>query len=289
MTDVIQVILNGLNAASLYALVAVGVTLVFGLTGIVNFAQGQLLMLGGLVTWAVNHRGMNFFIALAAGVGVMAAGGIVLERGLFRFTLQRPITGFIVSLGLIPALEVVALKTWGTDAKGVVPPLTGVWNIGGVYVLQQPLLTILIAALVIIFFFAVLKTTHMGRSLRAAAQDRDMTALVGVNTRRLILITFMLGSAVAGLAGGLLVALYPVDPYIGGIFIFKAFAVALIGGLGSVNGAVLAALVVGLAESFLARYVASVWTDAYVLVLMIMILMVRPSGIFSGTEGSSVT
>jgi branched-chain amino acid transport system permease protein len=289
VTDVVQVVLNGLNGAALYALLAVGVTLVFGLTGVVNFAQGQLMMLGGFVTWSAADAGANYFVALGAGVAAMGLGGFVLERGLFRFTLQRPITGFIVSLGLIPVIEVVALKTWGADARSVIPPLDGVWVVSNVFILQQRMMTIAVAALVVAVFFVLLKTTHVGRALRAGAQDREMTALMGVNTRQLVLVTFVVGSAIAGLAGGLLVAQYPVDPYIGGIFIFKAFAVALIGGLGSVNGAVIAALIVGLAEAFLARYVASVWTDAYVLLLMVLILMVRPSGIIKGTEGSAVT
>jgi len=190
---------------------------------------------------------------------------------------------------LIPVLEIVAVDLWDTDPKSVLPPFTSVIEIGEVFILTQRLAVIVIAAAVMAALFVVLQRSHVGRALRASAQDREMTALLGVDTRRLIIVTFAIGSAVTGLAGALLISLFPVTPYVGGLFIFKAFAVALIGGLGSVTGAVIAAVCVGLAESFLARYVSSGWTDAYVLVLMIVILLLRPTGIVRGTEGSAVT
>jgi branched-chain amino acid transport system permease protein len=289
VNDFIQVVFNGLSAGAIYALVAVGVTLVFGLTGVVNFAQGQLLMLGAYATYAVSAAGAGFALALLAGVVSMGALGLALERGLFQFTLKQPITGFIVSLGLIPLLQEVGLELWGGDPKSVVPPITAVWEVGDVFIVGQRALIVAVTGLVLAGLYWGLRSTHVGRSLRACAQDREMTQLMGVNTSRLITLTFIIGSAGAGLAGALLVTVNPITPDVGGLYIFKGFAVALIGGLGSVSGALAAALAVGLAESALAFYVSSGWVDAYVLLIMLAILLVRPTGIVRGTEGAAVT
>jgi branched-chain amino acid transport system permease protein len=289
MADLIQVVFDGLSVASFYALVAIGVTLIFGLTGIVNFAQGQLLMLGAFVTWGVAEAGVNFFVALLAGAVAMGALGAALELGLFRQTLRRPITGFIVSLGLIPIFEVVAVKIWGTDTHSLFPPLTETWTVGGAFFPSQRVFVILVTAAVIAALFAVLRFTHTGRSLRATSEDREMARLLGVRVPGLVLLTFVVGSAIAGLAGGLVVSTLPITPYTGANYVFLGFAVALLGGLGSVNGAVLAALILGIGESFVARYLSSSAADAYILTLMIAILLARPQGLLRGTGGSSVT
>ena len=288
MTEIAQLGFNAMSVAALYALVAVGVTLIFGLTGIVNFAHGQLLMLGAFVTYALTSRQVGFYWAIGAAFVSMAAVGLALERGLFRFTLREPITGFIVSLGLIPVFEVIAIRIWGTDAKSVFPPLTGSWETGGVFLPIQRVFIIGLTAAVMGGLFAFLKYTHTGRSLRAAAEDREMAAILGVNVRTLIGATFALGSALAGLAGALVVSALPVTPYTGGDFVFFGFAVALIGGLGSPLGAVLAAVALALAQTFFARYISPAGSDGYVYIVMIFLLLLRPQGLVRGTEGSRV-
>jgi branched-chain amino acid transport system permease protein len=288
MTDVTQVTLDGLTNVSLYALVAVGVTLVFGLTGIVNFAQGQLVMLGAFVTWGALDIGVPFYLALVGGLATIGIAGAVLYVGLFQHTLRRPISGFIVSLGLLPIIDVIVVKSWGTEPHNAFPPLRDVWQVGGVTIVEQRLFVVGVTIAVLAALFAFIRLTHTGRALRACAEDREMTMLFGVDVRRLYLIAFIIGCAVAGLAGALILSLFPITPSIGNDYVFKGFAVALIGGLGSVSGAVIAATILGLSEAFLTRHVSGSWTEAYVLILMIVILLVRPLGIVRGSTGSSV-
>jgi branched-chain amino acid transport system permease protein len=288
MASVLQLLFDALSRASLYALLAMGVTLIFGLTGIVNFAQGQLLMLGGYVTWEVDHHGVNFYLSIVAGIAAMGAFGAALHLGLFRHTLRRPITGFIVSLGLISALDATGVALWGTDPKSVFPPLINSWTVGGAVFPSQRVFVIGVTVVVVVSLFAVLRFTHWGRGLRAAAESREMASVFGVPVRRVVLGTFVLGSALAGLAGAMVVSLVPITPYVGEDYIFFGFAIALLGGLGNVFGAVLAALLVALAQATVERYLSATWVDGYVLTLMIVILLVAPRGLTRGTGGSSV-
>jgi branched-chain amino acid transport system permease protein len=288
MATLIQLVFDGLSSASIYVLLAVGVTLIFGLTGIVNFAQGQLLMLGAYVTWAVDQTGLSFYLCLLAGVAAMGLFGAALELGLFRRTIRNPITGFIVSLGLISALDALGVGIWGTDPQSVFPPLESSLNVGGAVLPSQQVFVLVVTAVVVAALFAVLRYTHWGRALRAASESREMVSVLGIPVGRLVLAAFVVGSALAGLAGGFVVSLVPVTPYLGENYIFLAFAVALIGGLGNVTGAVVAGVLVGLAQALVTRYLSLTWVDGYVLALMIVVLLIRPTGLMRGTEGSRV-
>ena len=277
----IQQILNGLSIASVITLIAVGVTLIFGLTGIINFAHGEFLMVGGIVTWLAVSAGLGF--PLAAVLAILAVGlmGYVLERGIFRFTLERPTNGFIVSLGLIVVLQHVVVLFW----KSIPRPLTTVWEVGGVRIASVRVMVILIAIAVVALSFMMITASRYGRALRASVEDRDTAALMGIPVRRYITGVFALGSALAGLGGALLIALFPITPFTGGTMVMKGFAVALIGGLGNIYGAVAAGLILGVVEGFSAGYGFSQWTDAYSFVLMILVLLFRPHGLFGGTSG----
>lgn len=281
----IQQILNGLSIASVITLIAVGVTLIFGLTGIINFAHGEFLMIGSIVTWLAVSHGMPFAVALALAVVAVALMGFLLERGLFRFTLERPTNGFIVSLGLIVLLQHVVILFWDPNQKSIPRPLTTVWEIGGVRVASVRLMVILVTIAVVTATFLMVSRSRYGRALRASVEDRDTAALMGIPVRRYITGVFVLGSALAGLGGALLIALFPITPFTGGTMVMKGFAVALIGGLGSLTGAVAAGLILGIVEGFSAGYGFSQWTDAYSFALMILVLLFRPHGLFGGTAG----
>lgn len=281
----IQQILNGLSIASVITLIAVGVTLIFGLTGIINFAHGEFLMIGSIVTWLAVSHGLPFPVALALAVVAVALMGFLLERGLFRFTLERPTNGFIVSLGLIVLLQHVVILFWDPNQKSIPRPLTTVWEIGGVRVASVRLMVILVTIAVVTATFLMVSRSRYGRALRASVEDRDTAALMGIPVRRYITGVFVLGSALAGLGGALLIALFPITPFTGGTMVMKGFAVALIGGLGSLTGAVAAGLILGIVEGFSAGYGFSQWTDAYSFALMILVLLFRPHGLFGGTAG----
>ena len=281
----IQQILNGLSIASVITLIAVGVTLIFGLTGIINFAHGEFLMVGGVVTWLAVSHGLGFPLALALAVFAVAALGFILERGIFRFTLERPTNGFIVSLGIIVVLQHLVVLFWDPNQKSIPRPLNTVWDIGGVRVASIRVMVIVVAIAVVAATIVMITRSRYGRALRASVEDRDTAALMGIPVRSYITGVFVLGSALAGLGGALLIALFPITPFTGGTMVMKGFAVALIGGLGNVSGAVAAGLILGIVEGFSAGYGYSQWTDAYSFALMIGVLLFRPHGLFGGTSG----
>ena len=289
MDILLQQILNGLSIASVITLIAVGVTLIFGLTGIINFAHGEFLMVGSIVTWLAVGAGWGFPLALATGITTVALLGLVLERGLFRFTLDRPTNGFIVSLGLIVVLQHIVILFWNANQKSIPRPLNAIWDVGGVRIAAVRVMVIAVTAAVVALTFVMITRSRYGRALRASVEDRDTAALMGIPVRRYVTGVFVFGSALAGLGGALLIALFPITPFTGGTIVMKGFAVALIGGLGNLTGAVVAGLILGLVEGFSAGYGLSEWTDAYSFALMIIVLLVRPHGLFGGTSGPRVT
>lgn len=284
----IQQILNSLSIASVIILIAVGITLIFGLTGIINFAHGELLMIGGITTWVFVHNGFSFLIALAAAIVVVGLIGFLLERGIFRFTLDNPMNGFIVSLGLIVVLQHVVVLLFDPNQKAIPRPLTTVWDVGDIRVAATRIMVIAVTAIVVALTFYVIARTRYGRALRASVADRETAYLMGIPVRRYVSAVFVVGSMLAGLGGAMLIALFPITPFTGSTIVIKGFAVALIGGLGNPGGAVVAGVVLGLVEGFSAGYGFSEWTDAYSFALMILILLVRPHGLLGGTEGPRV-
>jgi branched-chain amino acid transport system permease protein len=281
----IQQILNSLSIASVITLIAVGVTLIFGLTGIINFAHGEFLMVGSVVTWLAVGNGASFPLALVLSVSAVALMGYVLERGIFRFTLERPTNGFIVSLGLIVVLQHIVILFFDPNQKSIPRPLAAIWEFGGVRIASVRVLVILITVAVVAATYMMVTGSRYGRALRASVEDRDTAALMGIPVRRYITGVFILGSALAGLGGTLLIALFPITPFTGGTMVMKGFAVALIGGLGNLGGAVAAGVILGIVEGFSAGYGYSEWTDAYSFGLMILVLLFRPQGLFGGTSG----
>lgn len=280
LTEFFQQLFNGLMISGVYALVALGITVIFGLTGIVKFSVGELLTLGAFLTFAFWEGGATFFLAVP--LAAIAVGGfaLLLERGAFRFTLDQPINGFIVSLGLILVLQNVIIEVWTTDPRALQPPFTQVWEVGGVRMAVQRWFVVWVAVGLIAALFLVLRYTKYGRAMRACAEDRDAAALMGIPVSLVIAGTFALGGALAATAGGLLAALFAINPFLGSQYLLKGFAVALVGGLGNIEGAVIAAVLVGMTETMAVAYLAGEWRDAYTFGLMILILLWRPTGLF---------
>ncbi len=289
MDILIQQTLNGLSIASVITLIAVGVTLIFGLTGIINFAHGEFLMVGSIVTWLAVSNGVPFAFALMLAVTAVALMGWALERGIFRWTLERPTNGFIVSLGLTVVLQHVVIFLFNANQKSIPRPLDVVWDVGGVRIASVRLMVIAVTVAVVAACYMMITRSRYGRALRASVEDRDTAALMGIPVRRYITGVFILGSALAGLGGALLIALFPITPFTGGTMVMKGFAVALIGGLGNLSGAVVAGLILGIVEGFSAGYGLSQWTDAYSFGLMILVLLFRPHGLFGGTSGPKMS
>jgi len=262
-------------------LVALGITVIFGLTGIVKFSIGELITLGAFLTFALwdNNR-LPFLLAVPAAALAVGALTLLLERVAFRHTLNTPINGFIVSLGLILVLQNSILEIWGGDARAIPPLVTKIWVVGGVHMPVHTWIVIWITMGLIAALLVTLRTTKYGRAMRACAEDRDAAALMGIPVDWVIAGTFALGGALAATAGGLLGSTNVINLYLGPSYLLKGFAVALVGGLGNIEGAVIAAILVGTTETMASGYLQPEWRDGYTFALMILILLIRPTGLF---------
>lgn len=285
MQILIQQLVNSLSVASVTILIGIGITLIFGLAGIVNFAHGEFLMVGGMVTWFLVSAGMNFFVALFGAMLVVGALGFVVERGLFRFTLDRPMNGFIMSIGLSVILQHVVIRMFNEVQKTIPDPVGQVWVIGGVNIIAMRAIVVAITAIVVAVTYFGISRSRYGIALRASIADQDTAALMGIPVRKYVTGVFIYGSLLAGLGGALMIALFPITPFTGSVVIIRGFAVSLIGGLGNVGGAVVGGLLLGLVDGLSAGYGSPEWTDAYSLVLMIGVLIIRPQGLLGGTLG----
>jgi branched-chain amino acid transport system permease protein len=287
-TEFFQQLFNALRISGVYALIAVGITVIFGLTGIVKFSIGELLTMGAFLTFAFWDNGVTYLLAVpfaALSIGLLA---LMLERVAFRHTLENPINGFIVSLGLILVLQNIVIEVWGTSPRAIPPLFETIWEVGGVRMPVHDWFVIWVTVGVILALFTFLRLTKYGRAIRACAEDRDAAALMGIPVDMVIAGTFMLGGALAATSGGLLASTNVINSYLGATYLLKGFAVALVGGLGNIEGAVFAALLLGTTETMAAGYsdrwsdglIGLEWRDAYVFALMILVLLWRPSGLF---------
>lgn len=280
LTEFFQQLFNALRISGLYALIALGITVIFGLTGIVKFSIGELLTLGAFVTFMFWDHNIPFVVAVLLAALAIGAAAVLLERAAFRFTLDRPMNGFIVSLGLILVLQNMVIEIWGTSPRAITPLFTNVWDAGGVRMPVHDWFVIWLTVGLIVSLFAVLRMTKYGRAVRACAEDREAAALMGIPVNWVIVATFALGGALAATAGGLLASTQVIHAFIGATLLLKGLAVALVGGLGNIEGAVAAALLVGFTETMAAGYLATEWRDGYTFGLMILILLWRPTGLF---------
>ena len=285
MQTFIQQLINSLSVASVTILIGIGITLIFGLAGIVNFAHGEFLMVGGMVTWFLVNAGVNFFLALFGAMITVGALGFVAERGLFRFTLDRPMNGFIMSIGLSVILQHVVIRIFNEVQKTIPDPVGQVWIVGGVNIIAMRAIVVAITAIVVAVTYFGISRSRYGIALRASIADQDTAALMGIPVRKYVTGVFIYGSLLAGLGGALMIALFPITPFTGSVVIIRGFAVSLIGGLGNVGGAVVGGLLLGLVDGLSAGYGSPEWTDAYSLVLMIAVLIIRPQGLLGGTLG----
>jgi branched-chain amino acid transport system permease protein len=285
MQTFIQQLVNSLSVASVTILIGIGITLIFGLAGIVNFAHGEFLMVGGMVTWFLVNAGVNFFVALFGAMILVGALGFVAERGLFRFTLDRPMNGFIMSIGLSVILQHVVIRIFNEVQKTIPDPMGQVWVVGGVNIIAMRAIVVAITAIVVAVTYFGISRSRYGIALRASIADQDTAALMGIPVRKYVTGVFIYGSLLAGLGGALMIALFPITPFTGSVVIIRGFAVSLIGGLGNVGGAVVGGLLLGLVDGLSAGYGSPEWTDAYSLVLMIAVLIIRPQGLLGGTLG----
>lgn len=280
-----QSIINGVILGTLYLMMAIGFTLAFGVMRIVNFAHGEFYMIGAfLALIGVNWLGLPFPLALAFTIATAMLLGALIERVVFRPFRADELSGMIASLGLAMILQHVALILFGPDPQSFPSLVSGVYRFGELIIPKSRALTLGVGVVILLMFYLFLMHTRMGRALRALVQDQEVAAIYGVRLEIMYPLGLGLGVALAAVAGGLMAPLFGVSPFIGATPLLKAFIVVILGGLGSIPGAVLAAMLLGLIESLTSSFVSASAADIVTFALVVLVLLVRPTGILGRGE-----
>lgn len=281
LVEILQQALNGLAIGAVYTLIALGLTVVFGILGIAHFAHGSVAMSGGYLTfWFGERFGLPFFAAMALAMVAGAVLGLLIERLAYRPVRDAPhINAFIIALGLTMMFEGINLLAFGADQVVIQTPYRGVFNLGGVAVAELRLQVILTTCTLIAIVAWLISRTKTGKSIRAVAQNRPAAVLMGVNVNQVSAVVFSVSSALGAAAGALVGALLAIAPGVGEGLAVKGFAVLILGGLGSVPGAIVGGLVLGVSESLAAGFISSAYKDVIAFAVMIVVLLLRPEGL----------
>jgi branched-chain amino acid transport system permease protein len=282
----LQQLINGLTTGSAYALIALGYTMIYGILGLINFAQGEIYMCGAFVTvLLLATGGVPFMAAVAAGLMAAAILGLILERVAFRpLRGAHPLVPLISAIGASIFLQSLALLLFGPNNR----PFPVQFTFSTVALAGIPVSTLQVAILGAgLGFMGLLvgfvRYTTYGKAIVACALDRDTARLMGINVDRMVSLTFIVGSALSG-AGGIMMAIYynATYPTMGFLPGLKAFSAAVLGGVGNIPGAILGGLLLGVAESLGAAYISSGYKDAIAFIILILVLLIRPHGILKG-------
>ena len=279
-------ITNGLVIGIIYALTALGVSLVVGIMNVVNFAHGEFYILAGYFSYLFAHTmGLNPLVAMVLAVGAVFVFGVVVEYTLIRPTYGDDLYSLILTFILSIVLQSAYLLIFGPYPNKPPNWVKGASDVFGLFMYGNQRLAALFAGLAVIgLFFAMLKLTWFGRMIRAASQDREMAELNGINTRRLNMLSFGLGCALAAAAGVILAPVFPVTPTAGVPVALTAFVVVVLGGMGSMPGCVVGGLVLGLVENLGAAYISTGYKHVFMFLILILVLLVRPSGLFGRAQ-----
>lgn len=283
----LQQFANGISVGLGYALVALGLTLIFGVLHVINFGHGQIVMIGALgVLLTMNFLGVPYLVALPAAILVGAAVGWLMNLIAVEPLANRPgarTDVFLATFAVGVLLQETVLSTWGR-APALVQGVPGQTVIGPLALTNQRLFVILAAIATLVAIELILRRTRFGVEMRAVAQSAFAARVVGIDIRKVSARTFILAAAVAGLGGGLLAPIMSFSPQLGEATLLKGFAIVVIAGLGSASGAVIAGVLVGITEAMLGFFLDAGVVTGLVLALMLGVLLVRPRGLFSGSK-----
>jgi branched-chain amino acid transport system permease protein len=280
----VQSVLNGLLLGGLYALIGAGMSLIFGVLRVINLAHGEMLMVGMYVTfWLFTMFGVNPYLSVLVSFPVLCILGGLVQRFLVGPILHKDApeeNQLLLTMGVGLAItEIVRILFTANYRTFSTPFATATFSVFGVSISLALLSAFTIAAAISLLLYGVLLKTDLGRSLRATAQDKDAASLYGIDGDRIYTWAFGLGSGLAGAAGSLLLPIYYLSPTIGGAFTLKAFIVTVLGGMGSVMGALVGGLTLGVAESLGAVYVSTAYRDVIGYLVFILVLSLRPAGL----------
>jgi len=280
-----QVIANGILTGGLYALIAVGLTLIFGVMRVINFMHGETLMLGSYLTYFLfTLYGIDPFFSLPLAIFALFTLGVAIQRFFINPVIDAPhLNQILLTFGLVLIIQNLALILWTGNYVSMTTHYSGISiKLGPLSLGLTRLLGLVIAISLTILLTLVLKKTEWGKSVRAVTQDREAAMLMGVNVNRVNLLAFGVGSAMGGAGGVVTSMIMYIFPLVGMLFILKAFAIVVLGGFGSIAGAVVGSLILGLTESIVTNYVpsGSGWSEGVSFVILILILVLRPKGLF---------
>ena len=285
---IVSTLIWGVVVGCIYMLLASGLNIIFGVMKVVNFAHGQFLMIGAYLTWTISvAAGLNAYVAILASMGIVAILGIVIERLTFRKVLgTEKLNEIFVSLGLIYIFENAALLLWGDQSQQITSPFASLsLNLmPSVSISYDRIIAVFVVVAVLIGFGLLLWKTKIGLAMRATSQINRTAMLMGINVERVYIITFALGSALAAVAGGLYGIIFSFNSQTGAIPTIVAFAIIILGGLGSIRGAIVGGLLYGITERMANLFFGDTWSSAVAFILLIIVLIVRPNGLF-GQKG----
>lgn len=266
-------------------MVALGLTLIFGILDISHFAHGHLYMLGAYflyILMTIAH--VNYWLALPICMVALALGGVIVERLIYRPLRDQPhINTFIAAIGLFLFLETL-VRAVKPRALSVSKPIDKVFSFAGITIEAQRLIVIAGAVVLVVLLHLFIKKTRLGTAIEAVAQDRDGAALVGINVNRISMLTFAIATALAAAAAVLMAPLAFISPEMGSVLILKAFVIVVLGGLGSMQGAIVGGYLLGVLEALAIAYVSSAYKDVFAFAVLILILAFRPTGLFKGRD-----
>ena len=284
MTQFLQQLVNGLSLGSIYALIALGYTMVYGIIKLINFAHGDIYMLGAFTAfYATTVFHLNFFLALIVAMVLCGVLGVLIERIAYKpLRHATRITALITAMGVSYILEYTTQYFAGSEVKTFPEDVlnNAVFQIGGIQISQQQIYIIAVTLILMLALTYIVGRTRMGRAMRAVSVDEKAAELMGISVDRTISFTFLLGSVLAG-AAGVLVGVYynSINPLMGMVPGLKAFIAAVFGGIGIIQGAMIGGFAIGIAETMVVAYGSSLYRDAIVYVILILILIIKPAGL----------
>ncbi len=286
-----EILLQGMVRGSMYALMGCGLSLIFGLMGVKNFSHGEFFMLGTYMMYFVAvMMDMPFLAGIFAAAVVLFIFGMLVERSLIATLRKRAgrdwlLDAFVLTIGMMVVMQNLALLIFGSRRRGIARLVEGSVDIGPISITLERLTILLVAVLVVIVLWAFIKYTRTGKAIRATGQDPDAAQTLGIDVNRVYTYTFGIGAALAGIAGGLLISIFPAYPTVGFQPVIKSIAVVILGGLGNVPGAIAAGLLLGVIEAYSLFFFAAGWQNVITAILVVLVLMVRPYGLFSSAKG----
>ena len=288
MNTIIQLVISGLLIGSIYALMSIGLTLIFGVLRVVNFAHGEFLMIAMYGAWAFSKLlGLNPYIAAIAVVPAMFLFGALVYRLVIGSALEKPhLVVVFATMGLSIFLQNAALMAMTADLRDVPPIFGRSISVGHVFIKGELLLGFVVTLACTIALQWVIKYTFLGKAIRATVQDGEAAKLMGIAVPKIFLITFATGSALVGLAACVMLPLFSVFPTVGLNFVLIAFVIVVLGGMGSIEGALLGGFCVGVVQSVGSYYVAPAFGQLFFFVLFLLVMIFRPNGLL-GQKGAA--